>query len=365
MKSLYFTVFALLFVPFALHAQGIDDDMYFVPSKKKTSRTQTTIRNDKEFLDADAEMDGDAEADYHTGALRDVDDYNRRGKSRDGRVVTRLVNDTLYVSTSDSTENAYVMQPEEEAPDYVFTDRYYDDDFYYTSRLSRYRGIRFYDPFVWDICYGWYDPWYDPWYGWYGPYYRHGYYSWYDWGWGWNYRPGWGGYWYAPVYYTDYRHSGSYMPSRNGGQRAASYTSRGSRLAGNQRGGERAVYTATRRGLSDGTRSGSSSVRDGRMDNTSRGGVVQGYRSRGTGENVSRSTSSRSVTPVIRENSSTVTRGNTSTSTRSFSTSSSVGNYGGGSRGGSSGGFSGGGSRGGSSGGFSGGGGSRVGGGRR
>lgn len=180
---------ALLSVPLVLNAQTVDDDMYFVPSKKKATETKTTVSQTsqptmRQTLRVPVSH-VDTVADYHTGALRDVDDYNRRGT----KMSARLEGDTLYLDTIAERRAPAYRDYDDEG--YYDDYGYYDDDYIYSSRLMRYRGYHFYDPFMWDFCYGWYDPWYDPWYGWYGPYYRHGFYSWYDWGWGWHHRPGW------------------------------------------------------------------------------------------------------------------------------------------------------------------------------
>jgi hypothetical protein len=356
-----------------VQAQDIDDDMYFVSNKKAA---KTTAKSQNNYTTSTvvrqtvpAQVDTDASADYHTGQLRDVDDYNRRGNSAsNGQVVAKLVNDTLYVYSNDSTEQKTYVYGDESDPNskYYEDENYYEDDYTYASRLNRYHRVHFIDPWYWDYCYGWYDPWYDPWYGWYAPYYRHGYYSWYDWGWGWRYSPGWG--WGYPVYYHHYPvyHGGVYAHRpiteayRNGGQRSASYSSRGNRISGRS-------VTARNSRNSSYTRS---------LETSRRGGVVrddnQSAVSRGARANSTRNTvTSRSERSVSRSESSRSNESSRSTtnSSRSSSMSSSSrggsfggGSFGGGSRGGSFGGGGGGfggGSRGGSFGG--GGGGSRGG----
>lgn len=219
-------------VTVSVHAQDVDDDMYFVSSKKKASKktsSNTSTQNIVKVVRTAETNDGDV--DFHTGQLRDVDDYNRRGNSN-SQVVARLVGDTLYVTSVDSTnqEQTYVYGKDGKADSYE-DENYYEDDYIYTSRLGRYHRVHFVDPWYWDYCYGWYDPWYDPWYGWYAPYYRHGYYSWYDWGWGWHYYPTWGYSWSYPVYHHYPYYGGVYRPRvnnniyRNGGNRMGGYIS--------------------------------------------------------------------------------------------------------------------------------------------
>ena len=122
--------------------------------------------------------------DYHTGQLRDVDDYNRRSTGRITEI--HVGNDTLYVDADSSYVEGYSY---EEQP--YYEDNFYDNDYYYSSRMMRFHNYFPYDPWYWDFAYGWYDPWYDPWYGFYGRFYPYGWYSWSSWGWGWRHYPGW------------------------------------------------------------------------------------------------------------------------------------------------------------------------------
>ena len=241
MKFLYLFLLSVLGLSATVHAQDIDDDMYFVSSKKKaaksaakTAKSKTTYSDVSRMATFD-EYD-DANVDYHTGQLRDVDDYNRRGNVvSNGQVVAKLVNDTLYVFSNDSTSQQVLTYGNEygTGDKYYKDDNYYEDDYTYTSRLGRYHSVHFIDPWYWDYTFGWYDPWYDPWYGWYAPYYRHGYYSWYDWGW--YYRPSWSFTWGGYIHYPLHHHHGGIthhptsLPNRYGGQRMAGYASRGNR----------------------------------------------------------------------------------------------------------------------------------------
>jgi hypothetical protein len=210
MKWYLFTLLMFWGVTITVNAQDVDDDdMYFVSSKKKSNKKSTSKTSAQNVVPVKVVKpveDVNADVDYHTGQLRDVDDYNRRGNNTasNGQVVARLVNDTLYVTSVDSTnqEQTYVYGNDKDGSrKYSEDDNYYEDDYTYASRLGRYHSVHFIDPWYWDYCYGWYDPWYDPWYGWYAPYYRHGYYSWYDWGWGWHYGPSWGYGWSYPTYH--------------------------------------------------------------------------------------------------------------------------------------------------------------------
>ena len=363
MKTRMMFLLVLSALPLTMLAQSTDDDMYFVPGKKKakTEKTVKPIRVDTTPVESSA----DADADYHTGKLRNVDEYNRRGGSSSDKVTTRLVGDTLYVSTVDSSGNAvasryapgekmdeaYGVDPES-SDRYRDEAGYYDDDYYYSSRLYRFRGRYFYDPFMWDICYGWYDPWYDPWYGWYMPYYHYGYYSWFDWGWGWHHHPGWDCGWGPHGYYRDFMPRRPSLAYRNHGERGGRY------MTGGTAGGTRAGRVGTSRMGSSGRYESVAGTRAGRVgvdrQYTSARGNTGYATQRGGRTGVTNSRSSDSYS----RSSGSYSRGSSS----SYSGGSrSGGGFSGGSRGGGSfsgGGFSGGGSRGG---GFSGGGGGRGG----
>ena len=348
----------LLSVPLVFNAQTVDDDMYFVPSKNKVTETKTTVSKTtqpttRQTLRVPVSR-VDTVADYHTGALRDVDDYNRRGT----KMAARLEGDTLYLDNVDERETPAYRDYDHQG--YYDDYGYYDDDYIYSSRLMRYRGYHFYDPFMWDFCYGWYDPWYDPWYGWYGPYYRHGFYSWYDWGWGWHHRPGWdlGWYhgWYPGGYYGyHYPHHRGYIYS-NGGRRLGSGSSGYASRAGS-RGGRVSAPTRSR-GAQYGTRGSLSSDRMTTRQSTatrgSRGNLSSDRESvargsRGTINRQSSTSSSRSSNSTTTRTTTQPRSSSSSASTRSSSSSS--GGFSGGSRGGGfsggGGGLSGGGNRGG------------------
>jgi hypothetical protein len=336
-----------------VNAQDIDDDMYFVSSKKKAAKKASSKSSSQNVVPVKVVKpvydNDDANVDFHTGQLRDVDDYNRRGNSN-GQVVTRLVNDTLYVTTLDSTQQqqTYVYGNANDGKGkYYEDDNYYEDDYTYAYRLGRYHSVHFVDPWYWDYCYGWYDPWYDPWYGWYAPYYRHGYYSWYDWGWGWHYYPSYS--WSYPGYHNHYPiyHGGVYHHSVNpayryGGQSSKSYSSRGNRTYNSV---SRSNRTSTE-GRVNVTRD--RNLRNGSERSESTRGSRNGYTPR-TDRSNSRTESSRTYNQSSRSNDS---YRSSSSSSRSSSSGGSFGggSFGGGSRGGSFGG-GGGGGRGGYSGG--------------
>lgn len=240
---------ALVLMPMAIHAQT--DDMYFVPSKAKKAEEKVEKKVVERVVDPAPETEAE-EADYHSGSLRDVDEYNRRGSRQ---VLARLDGDTLYVQQADTLpDKEYLVRYQDE--DY-YADSEFRDDYYYAMRLHRYHGFYYRDPFLWDVCFGWYDPWYDPWYGWYGPYYRFGWCAWDSWGWGWGYHypgwcHGWGPGWHhgwVPTPHRPYRPGGSALANR--GYRAGSGLAGGSSV----RGGRTATSTVSRSSAMSGLRS--------------------------------------------------------------------------------------------------------------
>ena len=79
MKFLYLFLLSVWGLSATVHAQDIDDDMYFVSSKKKAAKSAAktaknkTVYTDVSEIDASEDYE-DANVDYHTGQLRDVDD---------------------------------------------------------------------------------------------------------------------------------------------------------------------------------------------------------------------------------------------------------------------------------------------------
>lgn len=385
----------LMVVPFNLMAQ--DDDMYFVPSKKAKQEAREKAQQAREtryvtviYEPEDDYMAQEDQPDFHTGALRDVDEYNRRGHNHPSSFgEVHVGNDTLYITEEqlaleDSIRNLSKYREQEE------------EEYNYSGRLVRFHGgVR--SPYYWDYYYDWaYDPFfYDPfyynswyygpgYYGWYGPYnsawYRHGWYGWYDpW---YDYSWGWGGY-YGSYYYGGYYgpgwghigHGGGWYDrplarrseaARNGGRRSSSgiSASRGNGISANR---------ASRSGNLGGTR-GNSSIsvnepRTGGINNLMRRDGLN-MSTRGTRDiNVNGTTRSQQTTTRVPNNSRTnntngissqraarqestytppTTPTRSTTTTSSFSSGSSMGgSRGGGSMGGGS--FGGGGSRGGGS----------------
>lgn len=207
-KRFLFIVLAVL-ITLPMCAQE-DDDMYFVP-KKKVKRTVVVS------YEEEPEEYGES-ASYYTGPLRDVDEYNRRGRR------TYAVSDTLDQAFQSAYVTGYTKG---------YSDGYRDE--WNDARLYRVRFMNYYDPWFYDPWYytSWYyGPWgYDPWY--YGP-------GWYDY-WSWPHRYYWPG-WYGPgwhnnvIYYTG-RYRGADRYSNYGRTRYYNTTRRDQNTFRNPRNG--------------------------------------------------------------------------------------------------------------------------------
>lgn len=175
-----------------------DDDMYFTSRKKSPKKTQR-IEVIYEQEDDVAEPLQSKQGSIQLGSTRDVDEYNRRGRTP--LVVDSMQTDSVVaVSYELSAQSLYDLGYDEGYAQGVEDAE--EMDFYYGMRLARFHGIHCYDPWYWNRVSVIYDPWYwDPWY--YDPWYRPYYYGgWYSVGWGIGHY--WGhGYWdpYWPGYY--------------------------------------------------------------------------------------------------------------------------------------------------------------------
>lgn len=219
MKHLYILIFFITFlIPSVLNAQ--EDDMYFISKKEKKEKvnkasnpvsTVAVIYTTEEQVPVVQTQ--------HKTVLRDVDEYNRRGKY--SFYSDSLNSDTLLISEAiiqtSQSQNLYELG---------YTDGYSqgfsdgeDLDYYYGLRLARFHSRHFYDPWYWNNITYVYDPWHwDPWYWdpWYSPYYHSGWYS-VGWGvshWGSYWNPYWPGYHphnpYPPHYHHPPHHGGGH-----------------------------------------------------------------------------------------------------------------------------------------------------------
>ena len=153
------------------------DDIYFVPSKKKVTKQEVPVYESTEY---------DSWAENREGVM-DVDSYNRRG----GATARQQTYDYDVVDDSESLTNRIVRF---HAPGItVVSSPYYADyiDIYADSWYSPFR------PYYW-YGYGWHYSWYNSWWG--SPYYWNSYC--YDPWWGWHNH-------YHPIYHHGHHHGWS------------------------------------------------------------------------------------------------------------------------------------------------------------
>ena len=284
--KLLFTALCIA-LPLSMTAQE-EDDMYFVPKKKdkKERKSEEAKAERSDFVRyEEAVTNPEPAPDYHVGALRSDDEYNRRGRYGNNYGEVRVGNDTVYV-----------VEEEPQAPKVTE-----EDDYVCSGRLVRFYGGVL-SPFYWDYYYDWafYDPWfYTPWHvgfhygpyswhaGWYGPWYHHGWYDpwcdpWYHGCWGW----------------VSHHPVGGTEGSRFGGRRGIGGISAARGTRGD-------VASASRGNRFDYTRGSMSASRAGRTT-TERASATRGTR---FGEGSSRS---QRTTQGILGNRTTTTSGRTS-----------------------------------------------------
>ena len=367
MKKIVFLSLMALCLPWALAAQSVADDLYYVPSKKEkaekknhTPKKETVVVTpaDEVVVKSDAPMSVHASEGQTTvvvrdakGNARDVDEYNRRYDASDYEFTAQ--NDTLYIDEKpdDGLDGEWVGGEFQGSA----------DDYEYATRIIRFRNPRYAisisSPLYFDVVYGlntwdwnvyydglyayafptftnrlwwdwrfnsygwwgypyygwssWYSPWYDPWYwgggwAWHHPHWHHPH-------WGWSGRPHhWGNAYTARRSYgVRGGASGARRPSLvNGGNVRRSSAVRQSTARTTS--GRRVVGTrsSSSRRSSATTRSGvsSSTRRTTSYTRPSRVSTVRG----GTGVRRSSSTTGSST---LRRSSATYNRGS-STSTR-------------------------------------------------
>lgn len=233
MKKIVFLSLVALCLPWTLAAQSVDDDLYYVPTKKKEKVTQNEQKKvqtaETVVVKSDAPTTVYAGKGNTTvvvrdrkGRTRDVDEYNRRYDSRD--YAFSQENDTLYIDEKpyDGLDGEWVNGFDGS-----------QDDYEYATRIIRFRNPRYAisvsSPLYWDVVYGlnswdwnvytdglyayafptftnrlWWDWRYNSYgWGWGYPYYGWGWNSWYTPGWsfGWS----WGG-WYAGGWWGPHHH---------------------------------------------------------------------------------------------------------------------------------------------------------------
>ena len=97
-KIVYFLLIALC-LPIGLMAQSVDDDLYFVPSKDKKEKKETTPEKKEPKRQVTTNIytspGTTVVVQDRKGKTRDVDEYNRRYDARENEFV--MDNDTLYI----------------------------------------------------------------------------------------------------------------------------------------------------------------------------------------------------------------------------------------------------------------------------
>lgn len=236
MKKIVFLLLASLCLPETFMAQNVEDDLYYVPTRKKAEQkkeqkahtdVQSTADNvivveaQKPVVRVASTGNTTVVVKDKKGNVRDVDEYNRRYDSKEYSFAQ--AEDTLFIK-----EKA-IPDPDGE---WVNGFDGSEDDYEYAMRIIRFRNPRYAisisSPLYWDVVYGlsswdwnvytdglyayafptfsnrlWWD-WRYGWdWGW--PYY--------GWNWGWNsFYFGWGGFyagwtgWYGPGWGWHYPH---------------------------------------------------------------------------------------------------------------------------------------------------------------
>ncbi len=138
------------------------DDLYFVPSKKKTKKEQALATYESQEYDNWAEGRDE---------LMDVDSYNRRN-------YTSKNEEYSYDEQASETESLTNRIVRFHAPGVtIVSSPYYSDyiDIYADLWYSLYRpygwhSYSWYNPWWWDYPYYWSSPYYHTWWGWHGHY---------------------------------------------------------------------------------------------------------------------------------------------------------------------------------------------------
>ena len=143
-------LFSLLMVclPFMALAQSGNDDLYYIPKKKKEKKekveTKTVVKAEKVSVSGnDVQVTAPVVVRDVNGNTRDLDEYNRRYSSRENEFTYE--NDTLYIQ-----EKPYLEQGE-----WVNGFQGSQEDYDYAMRIIRFRSPSFAvsvsSPYYWDI----------------------------------------------------------------------------------------------------------------------------------------------------------------------------------------------------------------------
>lgn len=226
MKKIIVTSVMVLALPLVALAQNTEDDLYFIPKKKKTEQVttqQVQVAPTQQATTVYATAPTTVVVRDASGKQRDIDEYNRRYTSRENNFVVE--DDVLYVEE----------KPLNERGEWVNGFEGSQDDYEYAMRIVRFRNPRYAipvsSPLYWDIVYGlpswnWnvYDDglyayafptfsnrlWSD--WRWSSPSWGFGWNSWYGggyWGggyWGSGWGIGWGGGYWGGGYWGHHHH---------------------------------------------------------------------------------------------------------------------------------------------------------------
>ena len=141
-------LFSLLMVclPFMALAQSGNDDLYYIPKKKKTEKVQakTVVKTEQtSVMGNGTQVTAPVVIRDVNGNTRDLDEYNRRYSSRENEFTYE--NDTLYIQ-----EKPYLEQGE-----WVNGFQGSQEDYDYAMRIIRFRSPSFAvsvsSPYYWDI----------------------------------------------------------------------------------------------------------------------------------------------------------------------------------------------------------------------
>lgn len=204
MKKLLLISMLIGAMPLAMMAQ--DDDLYFVPKKKKVSKVEQVKENAPVVAPQPKAKSSYEVIDGDTTKLDVIDFTEGKGVYPSDTLETEdyaLTKKMIRFDDYDVSDNAAFWAGYNAGRSSMLT---WHSPWYY----SRY-GYGWYDPWFYGSYYGfygsyypWYYSWYDPWYyDWYSPYYS---------SWGWPYY----GYysWYSPYWHGGYYH---YYPYYGGG----------------------------------------------------------------------------------------------------------------------------------------------------
>ena len=263
MKKIVFLSLVALCLPWGLMAQGVVDDLYYVPSKKEKAKPKKDTRETVVVTDADqvvvksnSPQSVRATAGGTTVVVRDTD-----GRTMDVDAYNRRYDASDYDFTAQG-DSLYIDQQEDDGLDGEWVGGFdgSQDDYEYATRIIRFRNPRYAipvsSPLYFDVVYGlntWdWNVYYDGLYayafptftnrlwwdwrfnsvGWWG-------YPYYGWGWSWSswYDPwfygGWA--WHHPHWHHPWHHGPGWgAPSRPWGtySHRRLYGSRGAAVPG-------------------------------------------------------------------------------------------------------------------------------------